>query len=457
MEVSEMARTTPTAAELERAIVSVPGVADATVHRDEDSGRSRLRLRLDPGEDADSISWSVAATLRERFGIALDPDAIRPVPSIGDEQPSDAASDPATPGTDPVRLVDTDIPPDPPSDEPAAAGVASVHVSDEPDPVAGGRPPAISEHRDWTSSELADVEVRRARRAAVGDQGRAVATVELTATRERLTAAATEALRAAADLDVPLAVAAVATSQGAVAVEPTDADGTADETAPEPTADLNAAADAEVATGAAADAEGTDQRTAAVEADVPPATAATAGAGEEARAPVAPPPVPEQTAAATPEQTAAATPEQTAADSPREPREPSQPREERVRAAIRHLDTQRDDADVRVTATLELEGRIGHGRAIAIPTSNGTMRAVAEATVAALRELVEERLLVGIDRITLHPSAEPSMATVVVTLLTDRGEETLLGGSIVRGDPERAVMRATLDALNRRIAPALPR
>ena len=68
----------PSHGEVERAIRSVPGVAEATVARAHDTGRGRLRIRLHPGEDAERVSWSVAATLRERFGIALDPDEIRP-------------------------------------------------------------------------------------------------------------------------------------------------------------------------------------------------------------------------------------------------------------------------------------------------------------------------------------------------------------------------------------------
>jgi hypothetical protein len=69
----------PDDAEVERAIASVPGVTAATLRRDPDSGRTRLRLRLRAGEDAEQAAWSIAATLRERFGIALDPDSIRPI------------------------------------------------------------------------------------------------------------------------------------------------------------------------------------------------------------------------------------------------------------------------------------------------------------------------------------------------------------------------------------------
>jgi hypothetical protein len=39
--------------------------------------------------------------------------------------------------------------------------------------------------------------------------------------------------------------------------------------------------------------------------------------------------------------------------------------------------------------------------------------------------------------------------------LTERGEEPFLGAALIHDDPDRAVMRATLDAVNRRVEPWL--
>ncbi|MCA1782305.1 MAG: hypothetical protein LC679_09085 [Intrasporangiaceae bacterium] len=72
-----------------------------------------------------------------------------------------------------------------------------------------------------------------------------------------------------------------------------------------------------------------------------------------------------------------------------------------------------------------------------------------------MSELTGERLVAGIDSVAASVSGEPPIATVIVSLITDRGDEALLGSSLVRKDPQRAVMRATLDALNRRVEPWL--
>jgi hypothetical protein len=370
VEATESHQVAPTAAELERAIASVPGVAEAAVRRDDASGRSRLRLRLAPGEDAAAVSWAVAATLRERFGIALDPDAIRPLPADAPAPADDGAAQRNGPA---------------PHDAPAQRNGPAPHETPAHRNGPAPRP-------DAGSAAASEDPIRLVEELSPDTAAGEPTAAELAETRERLSAAASAAsaaLAAAEDVEAPVAAAAAVLIHASLDDHPDD--------------------DESVAASAAGPGARPADAAAPTEGDPVPARTSVPGDGRS-----------------------------------------------RGRAVIRHLDTQRDEVDVRVTATLELGGSVGHGRAVTVPTTSGVFRAIAEATVAALRELTGEQLLAGIDRITLHPTSEPSMVTVVVTLLTDRGEETLLGGSIVRGDPDRAVMRATLDALNRRVARLLP-
>ncbi len=69
-------------AEVEAAIAGVPGVAQALVRPDPDTGRTRLRIALAPDGDADDVAHAVAGVLREQFRIEVDPSAIRPRPII---------------------------------------------------------------------------------------------------------------------------------------------------------------------------------------------------------------------------------------------------------------------------------------------------------------------------------------------------------------------------------------
>jgi hypothetical protein len=124
------------------------------------------------------------------------------------------------------------------------------------------------------------------------------------------------------------------------------------------------------------------------------------------------------------------------------------------RAAIRDLNSRNDGLTVSVTASLELDGRLAAGEAQGAPTARGLRRAIAEATVRALSGLTDQPLRAQVDRVTVS-DADPMAVTVLVSFVSSRGEELLLGGSIVRDDVEHAVMRATLDALNRRVQPDL--
>jgi hypothetical protein len=334
-------RETPSYQELERALSSVPGIVHAAVAVADGSGRGRLRIRLAPGEDPEQIAWAVAATLRERFGISLDPETIRP------------------------RLQDGD----PPSD-----GLGAPHAGSGP---ADDRAPADA------GSAPAD------------DRGPAATTAQ----RPRAAGASNSSQLQHGDADdrhdALTAVPPPAVPPPSVtppAVPPTAGPPTAGPPAaiaPDPGAST-------VTVGA-------------------PDPAAVAGVGDGLSRAAGP----------------------------------------RVRAAIRDLVTRQGDDDVEVTATLEVGDRQGRAAARAVPTRRGVWRAVAEATVGALRELTDDHLRAGVDRVTVTSSDDPGMVTVVLTVLSDRGEETLLGAALLRDDPEGAVMRATLDALNRRVEPLL--
>jgi hypothetical protein len=363
VEDSESSGAASRHAELERAIASVPGVTEARVTRSGSTGRSRLRIRLAPGEDAEAASWAIAATLRERFGIALDPDDIRPRVGPGDEEgaaPETVTAEEAAAGEAPVPQ------------ETVAPAVASAETAPRAEVGSSG------DRAEPARPETTDRSAGTDGNARSGEPAR---TAELIATRRRLADAVRDALAG-----LEQATAELATVPGA-------GTGTEDG-APELSAVPAAPA---------------DDAAVATQTDGGPSAAALAQ-GDRSRF-----------------------------------------ASER-RARIRHLDTRVDTDDVRVTATLEHDGVAARGQAVGFPTSHGVLRAVAEATLAALRELAGPDLVIGLDRVGLELASTPSIATVVVSMIADRGEEQLLGSSIVRGDPERAVMRATLDACNRRVA-----
>jgi hypothetical protein len=326
----------PDDAEVERAIASVPGVTAATLRRDPDSGRTRLRLRLRAGEDAEQAAWSIAATLRERFGIALDPDSIRPISA------SESADHEVAEADEEAGFMPAERAPAPDADDAARASGPDGPVSPPSPPAVARTPPPAPEV--W----------------AVPEPG-----------------------HGAGGIHDP---------------RPGSAPAQAPPSAP---GDLHASPPGRAPATAPGEAHGTSP----VLGRVPESSGTTSGShlGD--------------------------------------------------RATIHRLDIERGAREVQATVALRRGEQAAQGVARAVPTTRSVLRAIAEATASALQQFMTAPLLIGIDRIEVEPAADPAHVLVAVTILADRGEEQLLGVSLVRGDAERAVVRATLDALNRRVSP----
>lgn len=100
----------PAPDDLIAAVRSVPGVADASLDGSAapDGG---LRLTLEPGCDETAVSAAVDAVLRERFGLAVDEDAVAVVEDVemrrGDGAPPAASDAAARPTIDHMHVVST--------------------------------------------------------------------------------------------------------------------------------------------------------------------------------------------------------------------------------------------------------------------------------------------------------------------------------------------------------------
>jgi len=73
------------------------------------------------------------------------------------------------------------------------------------------------------------------------------------------------------------------------------------------------------------------------------------------------------------------------------------------------------------------------------------------ATIHALDQLIGARGQFRIENMERQPFGQLEVYLTHLTLTTDDGIETLLGISVVRDDDPAAVVRAILDAVNRRL------
>jgi hypothetical protein len=107
--------------------------------------------------------------------------------------------------------------------------------------------------------------------------------------------------------------------------------------------------------------------------------------------------------------------------------------------------------DVTASVTLSSGEATATGEARGAASQHGVHRAVATATLRAVEQLVDGQVRLELDHLEVTPMGTERTVVIALTLLTSRGAERLTGAAGVREDVRQAVIRATLDALNRRL------
>lgn len=107
--------------------------------------------------------------------------------------------------------------------------------------------------------------------------------------------------------------------------------------------------------------------------------------------------------------------------------------------------------DVTASVTLSSAGRTATGESRGLASPSGVHRAVAVATLRAVEHLLGGAARVELEHLEITPMGTERTVVVLLTLLTPQGSEPLTGAAAVRDDVRQAVIRATLDALNRRL------
>lgn len=107
--------------------------------------------------------------------------------------------------------------------------------------------------------------------------------------------------------------------------------------------------------------------------------------------------------------------------------------------------------DVTASVTLSSGGRTAVGEARGVASQTGVHRAVAVATLQAVEQLADGSARFELDHLEVTPMGADRTVVVALTMLSTRGTERLTGAAAVREDVRQAVIRATLDALNRRL------
>ena len=123
----------------------------------------------------------------------------------------------------------------------------------------------------------------------------------------------------------------------------------------------------------------------------------------------------------------------------------------RIRLLIHRMQLVSARSGVSSEVSLERGGAVHSGYAEALATTASVHRAVAQATLRAVEEAVGPTVRFELEHLETMPLGAEYAVVVEVSMVTRIGTERLTGVSAVREDTRQAVIRATLDALNRRI------
>jgi len=84
-------------------------------------------------------------------------------------------------------------------------------------------------------------------------------------------------------------------------------------------------------------------------------------------------------------------------------------------------------------------------------SSHNKLRLFVEATLKALAPLILDKFLFVTEDVRITQLAKQQIALVSITLIASAGEQSLTGCALVRNDDREAVVKATLDAVNRKL------
>lgn len=125
------------------------------------------------------------------------------------------------------------------------------------------------------------------------------------------------------------------------------------------------------------------------------------------------------------------------------------------RPTIQRMHLVSSGLDISASVTLGFEDRSAVGEAQGTATQTGVQKAVALATLRAIESLIDGKARFELDHLEVTQTGRDRTVVAGVTLVTSSGSERLTGAAVVREDVRQAVIRATLDGLNRRLGALL--
>lgn len=108
---------------------------------------------------------------------------------------------------------------------------------------------------------------------------------------------------------------------------------------------------------------------------------------------------------------------------------------------------------VRATAmvSLDIDDEVYTGEAAGPASQTARSRLVAEACLDAIQQYSADSLGFAVEDVIIAKLGREQVAVACVAVVTPIGEQTYAGSAVIRGNTNESIVRATLDAINRRL------
>lgn len=122
-----------------------------------------------------------------------------------------------------------------------------------------------------------------------------------------------------------------------------------------------------------------------------------------------------------------------------------------ARAQIKSINAEVTGVRTTLTVLLEIGGDEYVGQATGAASQTGRQRLVAEATLDAIQRYLQGAFVFALEDVEIVRLGREGVAVSCVTLVTSLGEQAFAGSAMVRQNDNDSIVRATLDAINRRL------
>lgn len=121
------------------------------------------------------------------------------------------------------------------------------------------------------------------------------------------------------------------------------------------------------------------------------------------------------------------------------------------RARIKSINAEVAGVYVTTTVSLELDDELFVGTSKGPASRTSRERLVAEATLDAISQYLQGAFTFALEDVNIARLGGESVAVSCVVLVTSMGEQAFAGSAMVRQSAHESIVRATLDAINRRL------